>query len=130
LKAIAQACQKTGAEVREYTAAPVFMSQQNKGKHEWLIEFAKTPYNMQLFSNELDLALQTLNSDYAAKRNHNLVLDEPLIHQAKHNTFYNWLKQKNKLGGQHKIPRLANNRNYIDEILQLQNSTKNSSVKN
>lgn len=119
-KAVAAACQKTGAEVREYTAAPVFMSQQNKGKHEWLIEFAKAPNNIQQFSYELDLALQALNSDYAAKRSHNMVLDKPLIHKAKQNTFYAWLKQKNKLGGQHKIPRLANNRDYLNEILDFQ----------
>jgi len=96
------------------------MSQQNKGKHEWLIEFAKAPNNIQQFSYELDMALQALNSDYAAKRSHNMVLDKPLIHKAKQNTFYAWLKQKNKLGGQHKIPRLANNRNYMNEILDFQ----------
>ncbi len=119
-KAIATACKITGAEVREYTAAPVFMNNQNSGRHEWLIEFAKEPSNINIFSEELDLALQSLNSDYAAKRTHNLVLDKPLIHLAKYNTFYNWLKQKNKLGGQHKIPRLANNRIYLEEILQIE----------
>jgi len=124
-KAIAQACQITGAEVREYTAAPVFMNQQNTGRHEWLIEFAKTPSDMFMFSNELDLALQALNSDYAAKRTNNMVLDLPLIHQAKTDTFYTWLKYKNKLGGQHKVPRLANNRTYIEEILETGNLISN-----
>ncbi|NNM15679.1 MAG: GH3 auxin-responsive promoter family protein [Bacteroidia bacterium] len=120
-KALQFACEKTGAVVREYTAAPIyFRSETNNGAHQWLIEFKKDPSDLKLFSEQLDTALKDINSDYEAKRYDNMVLDAPVIHKMPNDIFYHWLKQKNKLGGQHKIPRLSNNRKLVDEILSLQ----------
>jgi len=113
------ACQKTGALIKDYTAAPLFMSATEKGCHEWLIEFSQKPSDLEEFSQLLDEALKSLNSDYEAKRYKNITLGPPKIIIARPNLFYDWLKQKNKLGGQNKVPRLANNRNYLDELLQL-----------
>ncbi|MCX6311542.1 MAG: GH3 auxin-responsive promoter family protein [Bacteroidetes bacterium] len=119
-KALEIACEKTGAEINEYTAAPIYMNKENKqGAHEWLIEFKKTPADLIYFSELLDNALKTINSDYEAKRYHNLALQFPIIRSLPQGTFYNWLKSKNKLGGQHKIPRLANERKFVEEILAL-----------
>jgi len=115
-KALKEACEQTGAEIKEYTAGPVFMGEHNKGGHEWLIEFEKHPSNLQLFSEVLDSNLKMVNSDYEAKRYKDLSLVMPLVTSVKSGVFYEWLKLKGKLGGQHKIPRLANNREYIDEI--------------
>ncbi len=118
-KALAVACERSHAVVTEYTAAPVYLSGSGKGAHEWLIEFARMPDDLSFFTATLDTALKSLNSDYEAKRYHNMMLDEPMIRPVPAKTFYNWLKSKGKLGGQHKVPRLSNDRKYIDEILEL-----------
>ncbi len=118
-KAIAAACQKCNVNVNEYTAGPVYKLNANKACHEWIIEFEEVPQDMNAFINALDKALKSFNSDYEAKRYKNMVLIEPLVHSAQKGTFYKWLKMKGKLGGQHKVPRLANNREYLDEILEL-----------
>ncbi|MBZ9627690.1 GH3 auxin-responsive promoter family protein [Psychroflexus sp. CAK57W] len=106
-------------EVMEYTAAPVFMEGNKKGAHEWILEFKTPPENLSDFQIRLDKNLQEINSDYEAKRYNNMTLDLLKIHQAKPKLFQNWLKQHNKLGGQHKIPRLSNNREHLEELLAL-----------
>lgn len=120
-KAIAEACKKTNATIKDYTVAPFFLEGKNAGKHQWLIEFEKKPADITTFEYILDETLKKLNSDYEAKRFNGMILAMPEVIFAKENTFHNWLKQKNKLGGQHKVPRLANNRKIIDEILMLIN---------
>lgn len=115
--AIKMACEATGAIVSEYTAAPVYFGDNNTGAHEWVIEFSKEPDSLEKFTAQLDLGLQSVNSDYAAKRSYNLSLGAPIIRAVQEDTFNAWLKQNNKLGGQNKIPRLANNRDYIDKLL-------------
>ncbi|MFD1062280.1 GH3 auxin-responsive promoter family protein [Winogradskyella litorisediminis] len=117
--ALKKVCKLTGAEIVDYTAAPIFMQGKEKGAHEWLIEFKKAPENFNQFSEAFDNALQSLNSDYEAKRYNNMTLNQPTIHQARPNLFYDWLKQNDKLGGQHKVPRLSNSRDYLDELLSL-----------
>jgi hypothetical protein len=117
-KALSVACEKTGAIITDYTAGPVFMGQGNTGGHEWLIEFEKEPEDLSLFTQALDETLKSLNSDYEAKRANNFIMQMPLVHKLEKNTFYNWLKHKGKLGGQNKVPRLANDRLYLDDILQ------------
>ena len=119
-KALLEACKATGAIVREYTVAPVYMSCQTKGRHQWLIEFEHSPSTLETFTTVLDQSLQELNSDYEAKRYKNMTLDRPEITVARHNLFYDWLKMEGKLGGQHKVPRLSNTREYIDPILSFQ----------
>jgi hypothetical protein len=116
-RAIAIACQKTGAVVSEYTAAPVLPDGNTSTAHEWFIEFSLPPGNPEYFAEVLDNALKSLNSDYEAKRYHNLILREPLVHDVPEGTFYRWLKKHGKLGGQHKVPRLSNNRKYVDDLL-------------
>jgi hypothetical protein len=118
-RAIAHACIQTGAIVKDYTAGPVYFSEGNNGAHEWLIEFEKEPANLPLFIYELDTALKSLNSDYEAKRYKDIALRLPIVHALRPGIFMEWLKQKNKLGGQHKVPRLSNDRKYVDEILGL-----------
>lgn len=118
-EALRNICKKTGAEIMDYTAAPIFMSGKEKGAHEWIIEFRKAPDELSYFTEFLDNALKSLNSDYEAKRYNNMTLKMPKVHVARENLFYDWLKSKNKLGGQHKIPRLSNDRGYIDELLQM-----------
>ncbi len=115
--AIAQACQKTGAIVNDYTAAPVYFSKHSNGAHEWLIEFEKKPDRLDHFAYELDNALKNINSDYEAKRHKDIALRMPVLHDVEKGVFSAWLKSKGKLGGQHKVPRLSNNRKYIDEII-------------
>ena len=117
-KAIAIACEQTGAIVTDYTAAPVYFTDNSNGAHEWLIEFEKKPDDFNGFIFELDTALKNLNSDYEAKRYKDIALRKPLVKMMKQGTFTEWLKSKGKLGGQHKVPRLSNDRKYIDEILQ------------
>jgi len=117
--ALRVACEQTGAVVKEYTAAPIFMGIDSKGAHEWLIEFNKFPDDIAKFTDLLDDALKRENSDYEAKRHKSISLELPKIVVAKEGLFYGWLKEKGKLGGQHKIPRLANNREYIDQLLAL-----------
>jgi hypothetical protein len=109
----------TQCEIVDYTAAPIFMVGKEKGAHEWLIEFKKPPSDFAHFSELLDKALQDVNSDYEAKRFNNTTLNAPKIHLARERLFYDWLKEKDKLGGQHKVPRLSNTRDYIEELLSL-----------
>jgi hypothetical protein len=116
--AIAMACQTTGASVSDYTAAPVFFSEQKNGCHEWLIAFSKEPDSMEDFSAALDKSLQSLNSDYEAKRKGNLALSAPKVQAVAADVFNRWLEKKGKLGGQHKIPRLSNDRKMLEEILE------------
>jgi hypothetical protein len=111
---------RTNAIVKEYTAGPVFMKADQKGAHEWIIEFKQEPNDLEYFMDVLDDALKTLNSDYEAKRHKNLTLEKPHILVAKPNLFYEWMKQRGKVGGQNKIPRLANDRKYLDELIDLQ----------
>jgi hypothetical protein len=118
-EALKQICNKTGAQIKDYTVAPVFMSGKEKGAHEWMIEFRKAPERLGDFTESLDRALKSLNSDYEAKRYNNMTLNMPKINVARENLFYDWLKSKDKLGGQHKIPRLSNDRAYLDELLQM-----------
>jgi hypothetical protein len=119
-KALQIACEKTNAVICEYTAAPVYMDDQRKqGAHEWLIEFSKPPFDLAYFSEALDNALKSANSDYEAKRYRNFVLLPPQIKILPEHTFFNWLKLNNKLGGQYKVPRLSNHRKIVDEILEL-----------
>ncbi|HOO83165.1 MAG TPA: GH3 auxin-responsive promoter family protein [Prolixibacteraceae bacterium] len=119
VKGLQDACQKTGAIVSEFTAGPVFMDTSHKGRHQWVIEFEKEPENIEDFAQKLDLALQSLNSDYEAKRYKNLTLTQLEIINAPQGTFYQWMKQRGKVGGQNKIPRLSNNRDFLDPILEL-----------
>ncbi|MBP9068963.1 MAG: GH3 auxin-responsive promoter family protein [Bacteroidia bacterium] len=116
--AIAAACEKTHAMVRDYTVAPVFMNE-NAGAHEWLIEFERQPNNFEFFVALLDEALKKQNSDYEAKRYNNYVLHSPVVKNMPQNSFYNWLKFNNKLGGQYKVPRLNNKRDTLEEVLKV-----------
>jgi hypothetical protein len=115
-QAIAVASQKTGAVVKDYSAAPVYFSEEGNGAHEWLIEFEKEPKDLEGFTSELDIALKNINSDYEAKRYKDIALRMPLIKSVPLNTFTNWLSSKGKLGGQHKVPRLSNERTIIEDI--------------
>lgn len=116
---LAEACQQTGAQVREYTAAPVFMDETGKCRHQWVIEFAKMPTNVGEFATILDRTLQNLNSDYEAKRHKDITLQPLEIIVGRTNLFHDWLSSRGKLGGQHKVPRLANNRSIIEEVIAL-----------
>ncbi len=119
--AIVEACQQTEAKITNYTAAPLYFEGKENGGHEWLIEFDKQPSNFETFCKILDHKLKKVNSDYEAKRYQDIALRFPKIHNVPKGTFYNWMKQKGKLGAQHKVPRLANNRQFIDEILKMMN---------
>lgn len=121
-QAIAKACQIIGAEVVDYTVAPIFMEGKEKGAHEWMIEFKQAPENLEQFQKLLDDTLQTLNSDYEAKRYNNMTLNPLQLHVARPNLFYDWLKDQDKLGGQHKIPRLSNQRDYLEQLKNLSES--------
>ncbi len=121
-KAMAEACLATGALVREYTAAPVYMTDQSKGKHQWIIEFEKLPVDAEAFAEILDKALQAANSDYEAKRHHSVTLDRLQLIPAKPGLFMLWMKQRGKLGGQNKVPRLSNSRCYVDELVAINNT--------
>jgi len=118
-KGLAQACKETGAEISEYTAAPIFMDLHGKCRHQWVIEFRKKPESIDFFAEKLDEALQRINSDYEAKRAKNVTLQPLEIIVARPHLFEDWLKSKGKLGGQHKVPRLSNQRHIIEEILSL-----------
>jgi hypothetical protein len=117
--AISFASLKTNAQIKDYTAAPVFMSAKDKGAHQWLIEFVKEPSDLNRFSQLLDEKLREINSDYDAKRYNNLVLDKPLVSSLPTGTFDKWLETVNKLGGQNKVPRLNNDRSIIDQVLNI-----------
>lgn len=116
-QAIANACELTGAVVNDYTAAPVYMSGTENGTHEWIIEFEHLPCALSEFVHHMDAALQSINSDYEAKRHKNIALRMPIVHVMPKGGFKEWLKDKGKLGGQHKVPRLSNERQYLEEIL-------------
>lgn len=117
--AITRACELTGAVIDNFTAAPVYIKEGKKGRHEWIIEFKVQPSNHEEFTRILDETLRAINSDYDAKRAQNLALIAPKVHCAEEGTFYNWMKRRGKLGGQNKVPRLANSREYVDEILKM-----------
>ena len=123
-KAMQIACEKTHSSIHEYTAGPIFMNNDNNGAHEWLIEFEQEPEDLEYFATLLDHALCSLNSDYEAKRYHNITLRLPVICKIKPGVFFTWMKERGKLGGQNKVPRLSNNRQYIDEIMAIQERTK------
>lgn len=118
-KALEKACAETGAVISEYTAGPVFMGVESKGSHEWLIEFEKDPSDLEAFTSVLDETLKTLNSDYEAKRHKDLNLIRPLVRAVPRGTFNNWLKAKSKFGGQNKVPRLSNSREYIEDLYKI-----------
>jgi hypothetical protein len=119
-QALKAACEKTGAVIEEYTAAPLFLTNQKAGKHQWLIEFkANTLSSLETFTNILDDKLREINSDYDAKRKGDMALEIAEVIALPEGTFYKWMKNRNKLGGQNKVPRLSNNRKYVEEILRL-----------
>ena len=117
-KALANACRETGAHISEYTAGPVYMGNETRGSHEWIIEFDKDPDDIEHFTDVLDTTLQSVNSDYEAKRYKNLTLTRPLVKVVPAGTFYRWFKERDKLGGQNKMPRLSNNREYVESVLK------------
>jgi len=125
-QAIAAACAKTGAVVTDYTAAPVYFSDNSNGAHEWLVEFDRPPADLENFITELDAALRHINSDYDAKRTKDIALRQPVVHPVPQHTFVNWLSSKGKLGGQHKVPRLSNDRTFLEEILTFMTSHGNN----
>ena len=118
-KGLAEACRQTGAEVLEYTAAPVFMDANGKCRHQWVVEFSREPDNLEHFASVLDETLQRLNSDYEAKRYKDITLQRLELIQGRQGIFNDWLRQKGKLGGQHKVPRLCNNRDIIEQVIAL-----------
>lgn len=117
-KAIEVACKTTGAKIIEYTAAPVYFNENHNGAHEWLIEFETEPDDLNKFIYSLDESLKQLNSDYEAKRSYNLSLDIPIVKSLSRGTIYAWMKQRDKIGGQNKVPKLSNDRKYVDSILE------------
>lgn len=116
--AITEASAKTGAIISEYTAAPIYLDTKSKGGHEWLIEFTSPPSDIDLFTDILDAKLKEINSDYEAKRYKDLALQKPVVRIIPEGTFYNWMKRRGKLGGQNKVPRLSNSREYVDDIIK------------
>jgi hypothetical protein len=120
--AITRACELTGAEIDNFTAAPVFLNEGRKGSHEWIVEFKVEPGNLSEFTMILDQSLRAINSDYDAKRANDLALTIPKVHAVRSGTFYNWMKRRGKLGGQNKVPRLSNSREYVDDILLMVNN--------
>jgi hypothetical protein len=117
--AIARACELTGAEIDNFTAAPIYLNEGKKGSHEWIIEFKVVPKDLQEFTTVLDESLREINSDYDAKRANDLALIIPTVHSVRSGTFYNWMKKRGKLGGQNKVPRLSNTREYVEDILEM-----------
>jgi len=115
-RALMSACRETNATVEEYTAGPLYMSSDSKGAHEWMIEFETPPDSLERFGEVLDSSLCSINSDYEAKRYKNITLMKPVIISLERGTFYRWMQKRGKLGGQNKIPRLANDRKYLDEL--------------
>ena len=118
-KAIKTACEATGAVIDDYTAGPKYLETEKKGGHEWIIEFSHEPDNIKKFIQILDETLKSINSDYEAKRYKDMALEQPTVHSVPAGTFYNWMKKRNKLGGQNKVPRLANNREFLEDILNM-----------
>ncbi len=128
-RGLQEACRQTGAQVSEYTAAPVFMDAQGKCRHQWLVEFAVAPADSERFADILDQTLQQLNSDYEAKRHKNITLQRLELIAVPRGTFEHWLKSKGKLGGQHKVPRLNNERTIVDEVLNLMGKNSDKQTK-
>ncbi len=118
-RALIIACEKSCAQIKEYTAAPIYFDSNQIGAHEWLIEFEEQPDSLEYFTEMLDNALKSINSDYESKRYQNLILKQPMVKSVPRGTFYKWFESKNKLGGQHKVPRLSNERKYVEEINSL-----------
>ena len=118
-QAISRAAAKTGAVVKDYTAAPVYFTEATNGAHEWIIEFEKEPEDLKKFITALDTSLKSLNSDYEAKRYKNIAMKMPVVHSAPHGLFNEWLHAKGKMGGQHKVPRLSNDRKYMEELMEI-----------
>ena len=116
--ALSKACQETNAKITDYTGAPVYMKDGESGSHEWMIEFSTEPNDFGRFSEIFDETLKSLNSDYEAKRYNNMTLKPPIIHKARTNLFYDWMASRGKLGGQNKVPRLSNDRQYIEPLLE------------
>lgn len=121
-KALKVACEKTGALIQDYTAAPIYMGDEAKGAHEWLIEFEKEPNDLNFFTTALDNALCSINSDYEAKRYKGITLSEPVVRLMSRGTFFKWMRERGKLGGQNKVPRLSNTREYVDALLKSANN--------
>lgn len=117
--ALSRACTVTSATVKDYTACPIYFKGEEVGGHEWIIEFETQPNDFEQFIDVMDQTLREINSDYDAKRFKDMALRRPKVHNAPKDTFYKWLKARGKLGGQHKVPRLANERKYVDEILEM-----------
>lgn len=126
--AITRACSLTGAVIDNFTAAPVYLEAGTKGHHEWIVEFKVQPDSLDAFTLILDRTLRELNSDYDAKRAHDLALIAPRLHSVEEGTFYRWMKKRGKLGGQNKVPRLANSREYVDDILNMVRETAPTSL--
>jgi hypothetical protein len=124
-KALQHACKETGAVISEYTVAPVFMDAHTKARHEWCIEFSTLPDDPDHFTTALDNGLMSVNSDYEAKRYKDITLDRPLVHTVKRGAFLQWFQRHNKVGGQNKIPRLSNDRSFVEEILKIDEEMKN-----
>ncbi|WP_162052224.1 GH3 auxin-responsive promoter family protein [Pontibacter pamirensis] len=118
-RAMTKAADATGALVKEFTAAPVYVQNGKKGHHEWVVEFIRPPENTEHFTAALDEALRELNSDYDSRRHQNMALLPPILHQVAEGTFYNWMKKRGKLGGQNKVPRLSNSREFVEELMEL-----------
>ncbi|MBT4916241.1 MAG: GH3 auxin-responsive promoter family protein [Formosa sp.] len=118
-KALKIVAKKTKSEILDYTVAPIFMEGKTKGAHEWIIEFKTPPKDLGYFNELLDNSLKSINSDYESKRYKNITLNKPVIHSAKQGLFYKWMKRNDKLGGQHKIPRLSNSRDFLEELLKI-----------
>lgn len=118
-QALRVACEKTGVLVREYTVAPVYMDGRSKGRHEWIMEFEKAPSDFEAFSTVLDMEICAVNSDYEAKRAKNVTLNNLIVMEVPEGTFYEWMRHRGKLGGQNKVPRLFNTREYADQLLAI-----------
>jgi GH3 auxin-responsive promoter len=126
--AITRACEATGGVISNFTAAPIFLEQNKRGGHEWIVEFHTAPHNLDEFGRVLDNSLRQINSDYDAKRAHDLALIAPKIHSVPEGTFYEWMKRRGKLGGQNKVPRLSNSREFVEDILASLGSLRHSSI--
>ena len=127
---VAEACKQTGAVIENYTVAPIFMSngQSNgdgRGGHEWVIEFSKEPDSLNRFTQALDSKIREINADYDAKRYEDMALVMPVVHSVRRGAFYDWLKKQGKLGGQYKVPRLSNSREYVEDLLEAAGSVSN-----
>ena len=118
-EALRKACEITESSISDFTGAPVFMVNGESGAHEWIFQFTKEPNDLQKFTMVFDEHLKAINSDYEAKRYNNMTLKAPIVHIAKQNLFYDWMALRGKLGGQNKVPRLSNDREYIDPLLEL-----------